>query len=324
MEWIRVQINTAPSVCDIVGSMLLDFGIGGYQVDDSLEFEQFLREKKPYWDDVDKDLVERLKTLTCVTIYLPSDANGREMLISIRDELERLHARNPEFLPSGTLLKIDSVYEEDWETAWKAYFHPIEIGEKTLICPQWEKPPENCERAILWIDPGMAFGTGAHPSTRLCMEAAEKHVRPGCDVLDIGCGSGILFIQSMLLGAGSAAAVELDPTAAKIAVNNAADNGLETEKVTVHTGDIISDDELFGRLGQKQYDVVFCNIVSDVIIALMPRLASLVKREGVVILSGIIDKRCADVLAGVHEHNLTVLEQMESDGWCCLVCGIAG
>ena len=204
--------------------------------------------------------------------------------------------------------------DEDWENNWKIYYKPLEIGERLLVRPSWEQA-DDTGRIVLSLDPGMAFGTGSHHTTRMCLEFLEKTVKDGDDMIDLGCGSGILSIGALLLGAKEALAVDIDPIAEKIAYENAAMNDITPDKYTVLIGDVLSDTALQDRLCEKRYDVVAANIVASVIIELTKIVPRMIKPDGVYIMSGIIGERLDEVLAALEENGFEVLEVRAGDDW---------
>ena len=187
------------------------------------------------------------------------------------------------------------------------------------MVPQWEKDqPVPAGKTAVYLDPGLTFGTGHHASTQLCLEGVEEHTAPGCSVLDLGCGSGILSIAALVLGAGYAAAVDIDPKAVGVAYENAALNGIGKDIYHVCAGDVIGDEELAGRLAERRYDLVLANIVADVIIPLSARVPRLMAPGGVFLCSGIIDSRADEVAAALAAHGLTVTKKREKNGWAAL------
>ena len=217
-------------------------------------------------------------------------------------------------------IHIDNMKEEDWANNWKKYFHPLEVGEKILIKPEWEELKDNTDRIVFNINPGMSFGTGGHYTTQLCIETLEKYIKPGVKVLDLGCGSGILSIISLLLGADSAFAVDIDPNAVDIAYQNAGKNDVDISKYTVKAGDIITNTELQNEIAKNEYDVVVANIVADVIIALAPKAREYMKKGGVFITSGIIEDRVDDVKAALEKCGFEINSIKQRKDWVSIVC----
>ena len=195
----------------------------------------------------------------------------------------------------------------------------MEVGERWYIVPEWERgKPAPGGRTPVYLNPGLTFGTGSHASTQLCLEGVEEHALPGRDVLDLGCGSGILSIAAMCLGARSAVAVDIDPKAVDVAYENAALNGIGRDRYTVRAGNVLSDQALAAELAQKRYHLVLANIVADVIIPLAPQVPGLLEEDGIFLCSGIIDTRAHEVEAALKRAGLAVVRKREKNGWAAL------
>ena len=251
-----------------------------------------------------------------VTFYLPADETGFAQMGEVRLALEDLKARRSD---CGTLLlSLENLRDEDWENNWKQYYKPMEIGQRLLVIPQWEQVDPG-QRVPLILDPGLTFGTGSHATTRLCLTALEKTVAQGDRVLDLGCGSGILSIAALRLGASQALAVDIDDKCLDVAYENAALNGIGKDRYTVRVGDVLSDGSLRREL-EGSYDIVVANIVADVIIALAPLVPSMLRPGGTFLCSGIIDDRAEEVRAALEAAGWTVLETQSADGWFAYTC----
>ena len=297
MKWLELTVYTTDAGLDTVCAALNGAGITGLSIEESHEKAYaFLREAAIFWDFADMD---RIGTDTpCVKGYV---------------------ADCPENLPTVDAAKAAiSVDEEDWANNWKKYYKPLEIGSRLLVLPSWEPKPET-NRIVLKLDPGMAFGTGAHHTTRMCLEFLEKTVKPGDTMLDLGCGSGILSIAARLLGAVDAKAVDIDPIAESIAYENAEMNGIGKEHYEVLIGNVLSDTRLQKKIA-GQYPVVAANIVADVIIALAPIARPLVAPGGVFLVSGIIDERVDEVVKALNDSGFTVSEHSLAEGWNAFLC----
>ena len=219
----------------------------------------------------------------------------------------------------GTLLMtLENLEDADWENNWKQYYKPMEIGERLLVIPQWETA-DTKGRVPLILDPGLTFGTGSHATTRLCLTALEQRIHGGERVLDLGCGSGILSIAALRLGADCAFACDIDDKCLKVAYENAALNGIGPDTYTVKVGDILTDTALRADIGTG-YDIVVANIVADVIIALAPAVRPLLKKDGVFLCSGIIDDRAEEVAGKLRQAGLTIEETHSADGWFSYLC----
>ncbi|MBC8570372.1 50S ribosomal protein L11 methyltransferase [Zongyangia hominis] len=312
MNWIEADIFTTTAGIDPVSDQLVALGVTGFAIQDAQDFRDFLEDTTIYWDYVDEELMKLTECETKITVYLPDNPQGAENLAAIRSMLGVLKDRDTDGAWGRLELSLTDVREEDWATAWKKYYHPVQVSERLLICPSWEEADLQPGQVMLRLDPGMAFGTGTHDTTRLCMQLIEKHMVPGCHVLDVGCGSGILSIAALLLGAKDALGVDIDQNAVKVAGENAALNGVE-DRLTVLCGDLTA------RV-QGQYELICANIVADVIIRLCPDIPRFLKKDGVFIASGIIDERLEDVREALSETGFVVDELRESGGWCALAC----
>lgn len=314
MNWVEIDIYTTSEGVEPLTGCLLDAGINGFAIKDAADFQDFLSDKTANWDYIDDDLMGLKECETTVTIYLPENAQGHENLEVIRSELKALKIRDTKDKFGRLEYCLKNVKEEDWENNWKQYFKPLPIGEKILIKPSWEKIDENENRKILEIDPASSFGTGQHNTTQLCLELIEANIKEGDRILDLGCGSGILSIGAVLLGASSVYAVDIDENSVKIAKENAEKNHIPSDIYTAECGNIIEDEELVDKIG-KEYDVVCANIVADVLIAMSGRFSGFLKDGGTLIVSGIIDSRKDEVLARIKSQNFELIEIREKEDW---------
>lgn len=320
MDWIQVSIFTTAAGIEPVSGRLYQLGITGIEIEDEQDFKDFLEQNRECWDYVDEELIRQKEGETKVKIYLSDNPSGHEMLLAVTDTLRDLKAFDTEGLFGRLETSLGQLSEEDWSNNWKQYFHPLEIGKKILVKPEWEELKEATDRIIFNINPGMSFGTGSHETTQLCIETLEQFIKPGCEVLDLGCGSGILSIISLLLGAGNAAAVDIDPNAVDIAYENAARNGIDSSTYTVLAGNIITDTALQQKIGAKKYDVVVANIVADVIIALAPKAREYMKEGGVFITSGIIEDRVEDVRSALLACGFEIADVKQQADWVSILC----
>lgn len=251
---------------------------------------------------------------TTVTAYLPENAQGLDYLEAVKAELKALKQRDAENQFGRLEYELKNVREEDWANNWKQYFKPLEIGDKLLIKPSWEEVSEGETRKILEIDPASSFGTGQHNTTQLCLELVEKYLKNGDRVLDLGCGSGILSIGAVLLGAGDCVAVDIDANSVKIAGENAEKNHIPAEKYRAVCGNVIDDTELVKEIGGG-YDLLCANIVADVLIGMSGLFAGFLKPGGKLIVSGIIDMRKDEVLDKIKEQGFELNEIREKEDW---------
>lgn len=314
MNWIETQIITASAGVDALCAMLTDLGIKGFSIADPADFQEFLQNKEGKWDYIDQDLLGMAQGDTTVTVYLPDNAQGAEQLVALRAMLAQIHARDDAQLFGTLELTLKNVREEDWANNWKQYFKPFTVGERLLIKPSWEKcePPWN--RAVLEIDPASSFGTGQHHTTRLCLELLEQLMHPGDRVLDLGCGSGILSIGALLLGASGATAVDIEENAAATATENARKNHIDPTLYRVFCGNVLEDETLCREIGDG-YGLICANIVADVLIAMKQLFRQFLRPEGTLIVSGIIMERRDEVLDQLKKAGFALLEVREKEGW---------
>ncbi|MGN0612622.1 MAG: 50S ribosomal protein L11 methyltransferase [Porcipelethomonas sp.] len=317
MDWKEVNIYTATEGVDILCASLMDIGIKGFAVKDAEDFKEFLENKDGKWDYIDDDLMNLSSCETCVTVYIPGNSQGAEMLISLRSLLKKMKENDSENIFGRLELETADVREEDWANNWKQYFKPLKVGNRLLVKPSWEEYNEDDGRIILEIDPASSFGTGQHNTTKLCLELLEQSLNKGDRVLDMGCGSGILSIGAMLLGAESAVAVDIEQNAVETAAENAEKNNIPFTKYTAYCGDVISDERLRDRLGEG-YDVITANIVADVLIAMKDIFRSKIKDGGTLIISGIIVERKDEVVNAVVGAGFEVVKTAEGDGWAAV------
>lgn len=317
-SWIQAVIYTTSEGIEPVSGRLYQLGINGVEIEDETDFKTFLEENRSAWDYVDEELMQAKACETNVKFYVTADSAGRETIGEVERSLAQLKALDEDGAFGRLELAFSNVDEEDWANNWKQYFKPLTVGEKILILPEWETLEEETDRTVFVINPGMSFGTGSHHTTRLCLERMEKYIKPGMNVLDLGCGSGILSQVALLLGAESATAVDIDPNAAKIAGENAARNGIASDRYRVFAGNILEDEELVKKLSDRKYDLVLANIVADVIIALCPQIPNYLKEDGVYITSGIITDRGDEVLSAYQELGMKLVNQSQSGDWLAL------
>lgn len=320
MEWIILSIFTTNEGIDPVCDMLYEMGITGVEIEDEQEFKEFLEENKKYWDYVDDDLLKQKEGETKVKIYIENNNEAKNTIAKVISALEDLKDKDTQNLWGRLETGTDGINEEDWANNWKEFFKPTKIGKKVLIQPQWEKYEGETSRTVFTVNPGMTFGTGTHHTTRLCIEELEKVIDNSKTVLDVGCGSGILSIISLLLGAKEAYALDIDPACEHVAYENADLNSVDKSKYHVYSGDILSDTALFEKLNCRKYEVIVANIVADVIIALIPTVKKLIDKNGVFICSGIIEERIPDVENALKENNVKISCIKRSGEWAAIKC----
>lgn len=300
MQYSEVKLKVPVErveTAEAVANMVVPYGI--YMEDYSHLEEEAM--EIAHIDLIDEELLQKDREHAIIHIYISPEANPAEAVSFLK---ERFQAEQIPFE-----LDSDSCVEEDWINNWKKYFKPIPVGEKLLIRPLWEDEYDAQGRTVLHLEPGLAFGTGTHETTRLCLELLERYVTPGIDFLDMGCGSGILSVAALLLGAKSAVGVDIDPLAVKTAVENAATNGV-AERFS----------GICGNLAEKvtgKFQVVAANIVADIVIELSKDAPRFLTKDSTYIVSGIIDTREEDVLAAIAP-TFQVIERREERGWVAM------
>ena len=303
MAWLEITIDTVSEKIDSVATRLTARGFADLVIEDQQEFESFLDENRAYWDYIDESLQEKLQGLSHIKLYLEDTDTA---------SLQRLEETVKELnLP----MNVAKMAEVDWEESWKDNYPPQEVGENLVVLPYWLAEGYEGDRTPIILDPGLTFGTGAHPSTQMVMQTMEQSIRPGAKCLDLGSGSGILSIAALRLGAEKAVGIDIDPKAEDIARENAAFNGFAAPEFTALTGNVTEDHALMGKLSQEKWDVVLVNIVADVIIGLAPVLPKFMNENTLLICSGILDTRLGDVTAALEAAGLTIVGRREKEDW---------
>jgi len=330
MEWTKVFIQTTTFGTEIVMGVLLSLGVLGVEIVDPRERANYLEGITRTWDYVDESLMEsgNNKDEATVIFYVTTDEHGLTLINKIFDKLELVRSdfEHESNTLESLIIKTESTDDDNWLHEWKKHFKPFDIG-NVVIVPEWEEYEQTGDEIIFKIDPGTAFGTGQHETTKLCVLSLQEYVKPNDSILDIGCGSGILSCVSLLLGAKLAFACDIDPAGAISATKrNANLNGIEcvsneinAKGLVLQAGDILSDKVLLNQIKQRKYDVVVANIVADVIIELLPLLPELLKPNGYFISSGIIDERLDDVIKSFTDNGVAIEDTILLDSWCCVV-----
>ena len=300
MEYKQIRvvchINDLDQVCAVMS--MVDNGL---MIEDYSDIDENL--KTMYGDLIDEQILNADKTKAAVSIFIPDERNPAEALSHLKTRFSELNIQ--------TSVQVIGVKEEDWAGSWKKYYKPLRIGERLVVVPAWEKYNEKPGDLILKMDPGMAFGTGTHETTRLVAMLIEKYVKPNDVCLDLGTGSGILAIAASKLGAKSVNAYDIDPVAVRVATENVRDNGIENI--------VCGKSDLFCGVEEKTYDLICANIVADIIIRMLPDVKKYLKAGGILITSGIIDERADEVLKAAEATPLVHLETREEKNWCAMV-----
>ena len=317
MEWTEVNIYTTTEGIELLCSKLGDIGIKGFSIKDAEDFKEFLENKNGQWDYIDDDLMGLSECETCITVYISTNGQGAEMLIAIKSMLAEMKAADTEGIYGRLEAEMSNIREEDWANNWKQYFKPFKVGEKLVIKPSWEEYDNSDGRIILEIDPASSFGTGKHHTTRLCLEVLEKYLNKGDKLLDMGCGSGILSIGAMLLGADSAIAVDIEENAATTAKENAHKNNIPADKYRTYFGNILTDEKLADEIDDK-YDIIAANIVADVLIAMKDSFRRYLRSGGILIVSGIIEERMNEVIDVLISAGFRDPEPEVREGWAAV------
>ena len=309
MKWNQFRLKTTTEAEDIVSSMLADLGIEGVQIEDKIPLTQ--SDKEQMFVDILPDMPED-DGCAYLTFYLDEDVDKREMLMKVRQELEEMRS----YLNVGECTIEESQTEDvDWVNNWKQYFHQFYIDD-ILVIPSWENvEAKDSDKMVIHIDPGTAFGTGMHETTQLCIRQLKKYVTEDTEILDVGCGSGILGMLALKFGAKHSVGTDLDPCAIDATYENMDNNGIGRDQYEVMIGNIIDDKAVQDKVGYEKYDIVAANILADVLVPLTPVIIHQMKKGGIYITSGIIEDKEDVVVEAVKEAGLEVLEVNHQGEW---------
>ena len=320
-KWLKIKIITSNKGIERVSEILDEIGLSSLEIEDNEEFVEILEKNKALWQwtYIDEELYQEKIKACSVSVYIAENQNAAAICNIIADKIAELKESDKTKSCGSLEIFMTELDEEDWAENWKKYFKPLPVGKNILICPVWENVPvEYKDRVIFKIDPGMSFGTGSHESTRLCIQSLEKYLSRDNAVVDLGCGSGILSIIALLLGAKTAYAVDIDENCVSIAENNAKINGVDLKDYTVYAGNLLNDKKLIAALNQNKYDIVLMNIVPDVIIPLLPVAKNMLTENGKAILSGIIERYVADIENAIRQNNLKIVDTISENDWVCI------
>lgn len=311
MNWIETALFTTSNGIEIVSGFLYELGITGLLIEDGADIINFLENKDKSWDYFDEELVKKQYDEACVKFYVSDDIQGKEKLALVTNGLIQLKQLDIQVNLGRLELKMTNISEDDWANNWKKYYKPLKIGEKIIIKPTWEEynPKEN--DLVIEIDPGMAFGTGTHETTSMCVELLQKYVNKNNIVLDIGCGSGILSIASAMLGATKVIGVDFDSVAVLVAEENVSKNNLN-DKVFIRCGDLMD-------VVHEKGDIIVSNIIADVIIKLSADVPKFSLPNAIFIASGIIKERLSDVETALLNNSFEIIEVILKGEWAAVV-----
>lgn len=309
MKWNQFRLKTTTEAEDIVSSMLVDLGIEGVQIEDKIPLTQ--SDKEQMFVDILPDMPED-DGCAYLTFYLDEEVDKHEMLLKVRQELEEMRS----YLNVGDCTIEESQTEDvDWVNNWKQYFHQFYIDD-ILVIPSWENvEAKDSDKMVIHIDPGTAFGTGMHETTQLCIRQLKKYVTEDTEILDVGCGSGILGMLALKFGAKHSVGTDLDPCAIDATYENMDNNGISRDQYEVMIGNIIDDKAVQDKVGYEKYDIVAANILADVLVPLTPVIIHQMKKGGIYITSGIIEDKEDVVVEAVKEAGLEVLEVNHQGEW---------
>ena len=316
MKWLEITVYTTDEGLDAVCTALSSAGLDQVTIEESHERAMaFLSERAVYWDFADPEKVGVDEP--CVKAYVADALESAAVLSDVRQAIGRLKSLCEGSDLGSLSVVVTRVDDADWENGWKQYYRPLLVGKRLYVTPCWIEEPVPEGRVPLKLDPGVAFGTGEHHTTRMCLELLETAVKNGNEVLDLGCGSGILSVACVLLGAKSAVAVDIDPVAEHVALENAALNGVTNAQYDVRIGDILTDEALKSAI-RRPYDLVVANIVAGVIIALAPFARECCKRGVPFIVSGVIGEREEEVRRAVEAQGFTLRETLVREDWVAM------
>lgn len=298
-EWTQLRVTVRLEELDTL-TAIMSMLSNNLQIEDYSDIDL----KTCYGDLIDESILNADKTVASVSVYLPMERNLGECMAFLRERLEQAQL-------SDAKIETVGVHEDDWANSWKAYYKPIKIGSRMVIVPAWEHYEPQPNELLVRMDPGMAFGTGTHETTRLVIQMLEQYTKEGCRMMDVGTGSGILAICASKLGAAECKAYDIDPMAVRVAKENVRDSGLEN--ITCEVSDLLRQADC-----SKPYDLICANIVADIIIRMTPDLAPFMHEKTVLLASGIIAERCEDVVECFERHGYRVVERLVDNGWCGL------
>ena len=321
MNWKKLKIYCTPEAVEMLSAVLLDNGITGFIINDPNTINEIYNAEHSHWAYIDDNLEDYKSIDTSVEIYFPEDEQGRESLLNIQSAVKSLKTQDFGFDLGSLEFEYDEANDKLWLNDWKKYFKPIKIGETFYIKPSWETIDEEHDRYVIEMDPANSFGSGTHATTQLCLEAFEKiyDKSKNITVLDLGCGSGILGIGAALSGVKNITFADIDLHCTQTAKENAINNNLNMGDLRFVCGNILTNNQLIEEIGVKKYDIVFANIMAEILIEMSPVLDNFLKDKGYIILSGIITQRLDAVKQAFIDEGYNIISVDIKDDWCAVV-----
>ncbi len=315
MNWIEVCITTKSEAVEIVSGFLYELNITNLLIEDTSDMINFLENNNNHWDYIDEELINNKDDDAYIKFYVSEDIDGKEKLVAVKNNIQQLKNLETEFNMGTLELSIINVSEDDWADNWKKYYKPLRIGNRIIIKPTWEEYVSNDNDLVIEMDPGMAFGTGTHETTAMCIESLEKYINKDDIVFDIGCGSGILSLTSAVLSAKKVIGIDFDSVAVEVAKENVIRNNLN-DKIEILCGNLISEVNF-------KANVIVSNIVADVIIKLAEDIKKFILPNGIFISSGIIKERLDDVKLEFLNQSFEILEINTKGEWVSIVVRVS-
>lgn len=320
MDYIEVKVETTHDAAELLAELLAEI-TGGCSVDDPQTIEDFVNAPVKRWDYIEEQLFDNPQREPSVSCFLSPDEDGASRLKQMGELLADLKKQDETGFYGSLKMDVSPVRSEDWENNWKQYYKPFCVGDRLYVCPSWEKPELPEGRVMLTMDPASSFGTGSHATTRMCMEQLDALDLDHANILDVGCGSGILACTALLLGGKHAFACDIEENAMRVTAENMDKNHLSGKRYSTRCGDLLSEPALRDEMEHSgPYDVILANIVADVLIAMSKYLPGWLAKDGHLILSGIIDTRAEEVREAFRKVNMVIVNEIAKDGWVMLCC----